>query len=253
MKKKIGKISIVAFLLSFCINFYLLLGNHEEEISIQQLFLSATFDMKTILSHQSFILTMENMVGVVVFSLFFGMVLYQDFFGPGIYVLLRVENRANWFRTRMKELLVSAFFFSMSYFASILILCCLNAKTVPNMEIIELFLLMSLAYTMLMYQMIIVINFVAVKTQIAVGFFSGYLGLILLVQLCLKFEQIPVIGSYHWLSFWNPVNALSVYLVDSVGIKLAIMIYYLGLCILETEYVVRKLAKTDVSLGMEEV
>ena len=79
MKKKIGKISIVAFLLSLCINFYLLIGDCEEGIPIHQLFLSATFDMKTILSHQSFILTMENMVGVVVFSLFFGMVFTKTF------------------------------------------------------------------------------------------------------------------------------------------------------------------------------
>ena len=253
MKMKIGIISFVALVLSFCVNFLLIIGDSMEGIPIQQHFLSVTFDMKTILERKSFVLTMENMVGVVIFSIFFGMVLYQEFLGTGVYILLRVENRTEWFRKKMKQLLIKALLFSFSYFAGTLVLCCLKVRSGPNWEVLELFVLMSFAYTILMYQMITIINYVAVRTQIAVGYFTGYLVLIILVHLCLKFEQIPVLGDYYWLSFMNPVNALSLYLIDSVVAKLIILLYYCGLCVLETEYVVRNLAKTDVSLGMEEV
>ena len=147
MKHKIRRISFVGILLSVCVNFFILIGDSMEGIPIQQHFLSATFDMKMILSNQSFVVTVENMVGVVVFSIFFGMVLYQDFLGTGIYILLRVENRIGWFRNRMKELFIKAFIFSCSYFVGVLLLCCLKVETAPNWEAIKLFLIMSFAYT----------------------------------------------------------------------------------------------------------
>lgn len=107
-----------------------------------------------------------------------------------------------------------------------MIICILHKKQITwSFSILEIYLIMCLAFNIIIILSTIYINFFSIYYGEHMGFFLGYIGFILLFELCLNFEKIPILGEYFYLSFLNPINLMSAYLINEFFIKVIVILY----------------------------
>lgn len=217
---------VIVIPLAFLINLELLLSNTTSNLSIEQLLIHLSFDLQSLKDKKSLVIAFNSLLTIILFNLFYGNYIYKDISVNGAYLFTRLKDKKKWIQKKLRTIITYSTIYSFFYITSIMIICILHKKQITwSFSILEIYLIMCLAFNIIIILSTIYINFFSIYYGEHMGFFLGYIGFILLFELCLNFEKIPILGEYFYLSFLNPINLMSAYLINGFFIKVIVILY----------------------------
>lgn len=234
-------------------NLDMVLSQQRTTASLNDFFIFSTFDMQSILENKSLILTMFNVALIIVFNLFFGTTIYREFADNGVYLFTRIRDRKKWFFKKAMKIVFYSGIYSLLYLIVTLCLCMIHKGQLLSWSVVPIFVLMWFALSVVTILTTMIINFFSIFHGEQVGFIVGYSVFIVFIMLALNFDDIYILGSIYYLSFWNPVNVLSLYLLDNLWHQIFVVLYNIGIVGGLFIYIAKKINKMDIAIHSKEM
>lgn len=196
------------------------------EIEIKDLFSSGIMDVYGIMKKKALVLAMENLMFIVYFNLFFGNYIYNYFVKGSVFTFSRIQNRKKWFWRQSLQLHGICIIFSLFYLVLQLLVSMYSSMQIPDLECLKVFLIFWIAFSVILMISTLCINLSAVKFGVVKAFLITYMVIVLLMQLSIHFEDIPILKNHYILHIFNPMSAISLILIKGKLLKLGAVAYY---------------------------
>ncbi|MDR1131251.1 MAG: hypothetical protein LBL15_02400 [Oscillospiraceae bacterium] len=222
------------------------------DMPVAELFIQNMFSGNPDRQQTHLTIVMFGMVEIVLFSLLFGMYIYKDLFGSGVYIIIRQTNRTKWFIQRCTELFISAVLFAIITAGMTFIISASCSKYGNYYTSIKIFLLTTVLSALFAFWQTLTINLTAIRFESTIGFIANYITLTFLSLLAVSHEKIPIIKNFPLLLRLNPVSNVTINWASEWGETLAPVLYFAVLIILTIFIGVRKINRLDISLQNNE-
>jgi hypothetical protein len=188
---------------------------------------------------------------IVIFQFLFSNFIYKDLHISSIYRFSRNKNRRVWFAEKCLSLAFYDFLYTIFYVAGIYILSVkVSGETASNEEIV--FILSTyIVIFMYIYLTTLFINILSISCGSNFSFAITFVLQIILAQLAINHERIPVIGKSELILQLNPVaNMIVSWKVSSLVNSILYFTIYIAVCIfLSFTYI----SRIDLGLSNKEI
>lgn len=196
------------------------------DIEIKDLFSHHVFDVYGIMKRKALVLAMENLVFIVYFNLLFGNYIHNYFVKGSVFIFSRIQNRRKWFRIQSIQLYGICIIFTFVYLVMQLGVSIYSSMQMPDLECLKVFLIFWIAFSVILMISTFGINLGAIKFGTVKAFLMVYVFMIVLIQLSIHFDDIPILKNYYAIHVLNPMSAMSLVLIKGKIIKLGATVYY---------------------------
>lgn len=228
-EKFIRIISIVP--VTFFFSLYSLISD-KHDIAIASMLTGKIFGSVTDDTSKAFVLMLSNILYLVLFNIFFGNLISEDFRFSSVYLFSRLRNRKVWFYKRAFELLMISSVYALLFLVSNLMICTFCSTSKIELNEVKIFLVLFGLITMILAITTIIINLLAIKFGSTTAFIAVYISVIMLIFLSLKHESIPFLGKYYFVRLFNPLSGIVLNLFDNPIAQSIVAFYYFILMVL---------------------
>lgn len=226
-RKTLGFIVLCAFFMVFIEHLQYLYQPGQANNTLEDYFVSATFDAVELFKKPAFVFVIDNLVVLVVYLLFFGNLLAKELEDAGVYRLIREKNRKNWYDCEMGKVLFFTVLYTVVYLLVLYGFCYYQSGGELSGREPRVLLWMILGTAQLLVFCTIVTNVLEVVFGQAFGFLGGMVFLGILVQLCLYQREIPLFVQVEWLRYVNPAYGMALYENGSAAVIIFCSLLYL--------------------------
>lgn len=212
------------------------------DIAVKDLFSNSIFDVYGIMKKKAIVLAMENLMFIVYFNLFFGNYIYNYFVKGSVFIFSRIQNRRKWFWRQSMQLYVICIIFAFFYLLMQLVISIYSSMQIPDLECLKIFFIFWIAFSVILMMSTFCINLGSIKFGTVKAFLMTYMVIVVLMQLSIHFEDIPVLKNYYDLHIFNPMSAISLIMTKGKLLKLGAVVYY-HLLIIGMVYISGKFVK----------
>lgn len=230
----------------------LIFSGVRNDMPVAELFMQNMFSGNPSRQYTNVTIVMFGMVEIILFSLLFGVYIYKDLFGSGIYIITRQRSRIKWFFRRCAELLMSAALFSIMFVGTTFIISVNCSKHGVDPLAVKLFLLTGVLVTLFAFWQTLMINLTAIRLGSTIGFVVNYIALTLLSLLAVSHEKIPVLNGLPLLLRLNPVANVTINWAAEWGETIMPVVYFIALSVLTMLIGMRRVENMDISLQNNE-
>lgn len=222
-------ISIVP--VTFLFSLYSLISD-KHDIAIGSMLTERIFGTVTDDTKKAFLLVLSNILYLVLFNIFFGNMISEDFRFSSVYLFSRLKNRRIWFYKRALELIMISSVYTVLFLGSNLLVCMFCSTREIEINDLRIFLILFGLITMILAITTIIINLISIRLGSTTAFIAVYICVVMLIFLSLKHESIPLIGKYYYVRALNPLSGIVLNLSDNPFAQYMVILYYLVLMIL---------------------
>ncbi len=215
-------------------------------------FLSEIFGGSYDRNTSNFSLSVESLMQIVLFNLFFGMYLYKDLHQCSEYIFTREITRNQWFKKRCTQLFFYSTVYTFIYISLFGIASCLATSKPIDSESVLIIGMTYIILCLFTYVTTFLINLVSIFKGSSIGFFVIYIGIIFFTHLAIIFEQIPVLGMFDALLYLNPMVHVIVSWDYSSASMWGGLLYYIVFSIIITLVGMKMINQIDIGIkGVE--
>lgn len=216
--------------------------------SVHSFFPYKVFDYNEVWKQKSLVLAMEQIVFVVYFNLMFGSYISSCFDKGSIFLFSRIENRRRWFWNKSMELFIITGMEVMLYLLLCLGLTMYQCAALPTIECIGDFILLWISCMTILFISTLFINVLGIKFGTNIGFFITYIGMIVLMQLSLQYNMLPVIGAFEKGIVFIPVSVVTLLFYEDIVLTVIAVLWYIGISGIIIAIAANYVKNMDISL-----
>lgn len=216
--------------------------------SVHSFFPYKVFDYNEVWKQKSLVLAMEQVVFVVYFNLMFGSYISSCFEKGSIFLFSRIENRRRWFWKKSKELFMITGMEVMLYLLLCLGLTMYQCAAFPTIECIGDFILLWFSCVTILFLSTLCINVLGIKYGTNIGFFLTYIAMVVLMQLSLQYNMLPVIGEFEKGIIFIPVSVITLLFYEDIVLTVIVVLWYMGISGIMIAAAANYVKKMDISL-----
>lgn len=239
--KCIGFIAVLNFVINS--NYYF--GEYMRGYTMNENFVMTMFNIQYLKNEKTFIFAAESLSIVILFGIIYGSDMCEIINSYGTYIFTREKKRDRWFIIRALELFGKSMLISAIDNALTLMACFVAMREKMDIQTLEYYLIMTFALGIITFIVTIVINFVAIISNIKIGFFVGYGLMASLLYLEMKLFR-TVNDSVKML---NPISSLTLYVGKSSMYVVVSILYYILLPLVMI-LIMSKVFEKKVDIGM---
>jgi len=219
-------ISIVP--ITFLFSLYLLISD-KQDISIGSMLTHRILGQVGGESSKAFVLVLSNLLYLVLFNIFFGNIISEEFRFSSVYLFSRLKNRKVWFYKKASEMLMIASIYTLLFLGSNIFICMFCSIRKIEINDIKVFLVLFGLITMILAITTTLINLVSIRLGSTTAFITVYICVVILVFISLEHENIPFLGKYYYTRVFNPLSGVALNLSENLIAQCIILVYYLVL------------------------
>lgn len=219
-------ISIVPITFLFSLNSLI---SDKHDIPIGSMLTSRIFEQVTDDNSKAFLIMLSNILYLVLFNIFFGNMISEDFRFSSVYLFSRLKNRRVWFYKRAFELVMISSVYTVFFLGSNILVCMFCSTRNIEINDLKIFLILFGLITMILAITTIIINLISIRLGSTTAFITVYICVVMLIFLSTKHESIPLLGKYYYVRVFNPLSGIVLNLFDNQFAQCMVIFYYLVL------------------------
>ncbi len=221
--KIIRIISIVPVTFLFSLNSLI---SDKHDISVGSMLTYRIFEQVTDDTSKAFLLVLSNILYLVLFNIFFGNMISEDFRFNSVYLFSRLKDRRVWFYKRAFEIVMISSVYTVLFLGSNILVCMFCSTRKIEIYDLKIFLILFVLITMILAITTIIINLISIRLGSTTAFITVYICVVMLIFLSTKHESIPILGKYYYARVLNPLSGIVLNLSDNQFAQCLVIFYY---------------------------